>query len=350
MGDLMKRQFNVLDLSGHNFLEWTVDAQMNLKAQGLDHTIKDIMVPGITEIKTATEQEKAKATVLIRHHLHDSLKTEYLMVENPKELWDSLKERYGHHKRVLLPKAQFDWTNLKFQDFKCVSEYNSTLFKIVSLLRYCDQAVTEDQMIEKTLSTFHANNILLQQQYRERGFKRYSELISLLLVAEQNNDLLLKNHNLRPTGSMAFNEANAVESSNPPEANVAHRGGRGRFNHRGRGRGNHRGRGRGRGRGYLGPRNNNHKGHQQGNQKHTPSKEKDTCFRCGMTGHWGKTCRTAKHLVDLYQASIKGKGKVVEANYVDEENPSGPSFDVSDFFNDNPDSGNDLIFGDNSNI
>ncbi|XP_056695456.1 uncharacterized protein [Spinacia oleracea] len=170
MGDLMKRQFNVLDLSGHNFLEWTVDAQMNLKAQGLDHTIKDIMVPGTTEIKTATEQEKAKATVLIRHHLHDSLKTEYLMVENPKELWDSLKERYGHHKRVLLPKAQFDWTNLRFQDFKCVSEYNSTLLKIVSLLRYCDQAVTEDQMIEKTLSTFHANNILLQQQYRERGF------------------------------------------------------------------------------------------------------------------------------------------------------------------------------------
>ncbi|XP_021839158.2 uncharacterized protein [Spinacia oleracea] len=308
------------------------------------------MVPGTTEIKTATEQEKAKATVLIRHHLLDSLKTEYLMVENPKELWDSLKERYGHHKRVLLPKAQFDWNNLRFQDFKCVSEYNSTLFKIVSLLRYCDQAVTEDQMIEKTLSTFHANNILLQQQYRERGFKRYSELISLLLVAEQNNDLLLKNHNLRPTGSMAFNEANAVESSNPPEANVAHRGGRGRFNHRGRGRGNHRGRGRGRGRSYLGPRNNNHKGHQQGNQKHTPSKEKDTCFRCGMTGHWGKTCRTAKHLVDLYQTSIKGKGKVDEANYVDEENPSGPSFDVSDFFNDNPDSVNDLIFGDNSNI
>ncbi|XP_021859029.1 uncharacterized protein [Spinacia oleracea] len=202
MGDLMKRQFNVLDLSGHNFLEWTVDAQMNLKAQGLDHTIKDILVSGTTEIKTAIEQEKAKATVLIRHHLHESLKTEYLLVENPKELWDSLKERYGHHKRVLLPKAQFDWTNMRFQDFKSVSEYNSTLFKIVSLLKYCDQAVTEDQMIEKTLSTFHANNIVLQQQYRERGFKKYSELISILLVAEHNNDLLLKNHNLRPTGSI----------------------------------------------------------------------------------------------------------------------------------------------------
>ncbi|XP_021846456.2 uncharacterized protein [Spinacia oleracea] len=255
-------------------------------------------------------------------------------------------------KRVLLPKAQFDWTNLRFQDFKSVSEYNSTLFKIVSLLKYCDQAVTEDQMIEKTLSTFHVNNIVLQQQYRERGFKKYSEVISILLVAEQNNDLLLKNHNIRPIGSMAFNESNVVGSSNPPEANVAHRGGHGGYNHRGRGRGNHRGRGlgHGHGRGCLAPRNNNHKRHQQGNKKQTPSKEKDTCFRCGMTGHWGKTCRTVKHLVDLYQASIKGKGKVVEANYVNEENTSVPSFDVSDFFVDNPENGNDLIFEYNSNI
>lgn len=116
---------------------------------------------------------------------------------------------------MLLPKTQFDRTNLRFQDFKSVSDYNSTLFRIVFLLKYCDQPVKEEQMIEKTLFTFHANNIVLQQQYRERSFKKYSELISILLVAEQNNDLLLKNHNLRPTGSMTFNEANAIESSIP---------------------------------------------------------------------------------------------------------------------------------------
>jgi hypothetical protein len=55
---------------------------------------------------------------------------------------------------------------------------------------------------------FHASNVLLQQQYRECNFTRYSELISCLLVAEQNNELLMKNHQSRPTSSTPFPEAN----------------------------------------------------------------------------------------------------------------------------------------------
>lgn len=54
-----------------------------------------------------------------------------------------------------------------------------------------------------------------------------------------------------------------------------------------------------------------------------------------MTRHWGRTCRTAKHIVDLYQASIKGKGKNAEANYVNEENATGASLDDFDLFMDN---------------
>ncbi|CAM8893234.1 unnamed protein product [Rhodiola kirilowii] len=56
-------------------------------------------------------------------------------------------------------------------------------------------------MLEKTLSTFQANNLVLQQQYRERDFKTYSELLSCLILAEENNQLLLNNHQTRPTGS-----------------------------------------------------------------------------------------------------------------------------------------------------
>lgn len=33
--------YNILDLSGQFFLKQNIDAQMNLKAQGLKHTIKD---------------------------------------------------------------------------------------------------------------------------------------------------------------------------------------------------------------------------------------------------------------------------------------------------------------------
>ena len=69
-------------------------------------------------------------------------------------------------------------------------------------------------MLEKIFTTFHASNVLLQQQYRERRFTEYSQLISCLLVAEQNNELLMKNHQSRPTESEAFPEVNAISSQN----------------------------------------------------------------------------------------------------------------------------------------
>ena len=54
-------------------------------------------------------------------------------------------------------------------------------------------------MLGKTFTTFHASNMLLQQQYREHHFTKYSKLISCLLVVEQNNVFLLKNHQSCPT-------------------------------------------------------------------------------------------------------------------------------------------------------
>jgi len=65
-------------------------------------------------------------------------------------------------------------------------------------------------MLEKTFSTFHSSNIVLQQQYRERNFKKYSELISCILVAEQNNELLMKNHKSHPRSSRPFLEVNGT--------------------------------------------------------------------------------------------------------------------------------------------
>ena len=65
-------------------------------------------------------------------------------------------------------------------------------------------------MLEKTYSTFQASNVLLPQQYREKDFTKYSDLISCLLVAEQNNKLLMRNHESRPTGCSPFPEVNAT--------------------------------------------------------------------------------------------------------------------------------------------
>ena len=72
-------------------------------------------------------------------------------------------------------------------------------------------------MLEKTLTTFHASNVILQQQSREKGFQKYSELISCLLVAEQHNALSMKNHEARPTRVAPLLEANVEGAGDQSE-------------------------------------------------------------------------------------------------------------------------------------
>jgi len=176
MANLTKLEFIALDISGKNYLSWVLDAEIHLSAMNLGDTIK--------EENQASPQDLAKAMIFLRHHLHEELKTEYLTVKDPLILWNNLKERYEHQRTVILPKAPYNWIHLRLQDFKIVSDYNSALFKISSQLKLCGEKITDEDMLEKTYSTFHASNLLLQQQYRERRFTKYSELISCLLVAE----------------------------------------------------------------------------------------------------------------------------------------------------------------------
>ena len=230
MSNMTKIDFVVLDITGKNYLSWVLDAEIHLNAHGLEDTI--------VEGNQASNQQKAKAMIFLRHHLHADLKSEYLTVKDPLVLWNNLKERYDHLKLVILPKARYEWMHLRLQDFKSVYEYNSAMFRITSQLKLCGENVSDVDMLEKTFSTFHASNLLLQQQYREKGFTKYANLISCLLVAEQNNELLLKNHQSRPTGSTPFPEANAITN----EQNNGRGLGRGRGHSRGRkhGRGQNR--------------------------------------------------------------------------------------------------------------
>ena len=162
------------------------------------------------------------------------MKSEYLTVKDPLTLWSNLAERFDHQRLVVLPKAHFKWGNLCLQDFKSVIEHNSALFRITSQIELCGQKVTEEEMLEKTFTTLHSLNLVLQEQYRERRFKKYLELITCLLVAEQNNQLLLNNHESRPTGSAPVPEACAVSALvRVQKANTGPSYGRGR----GRGRG-----------------------------------------------------------------------------------------------------------------
>ena len=67
-------------------------------------------------------------------------------------------------------------------------------------------------MLEKKFTTFHASNVLLQQQYREHRFKKYYELISCLLVVEKNNELSMINHQSYLTRFEPFPEVNLISS------------------------------------------------------------------------------------------------------------------------------------------
>ncbi|XP_004237118.1 uncharacterized protein [Solanum lycopersicum] len=158
--------------------------------------------------------------IFLCHHLGEGLKIEYLTVKDPLELWTDLKGRYDHLKATVLPRAPYEWMHLQFQDFKTVIEYNSVVFRITSHLKLCGETIKDEDMLEKTVTIFHASNVILQQQYREKGFQKYSELILCLLVADQHNALLMKNHEARPIGAAPLPEANVVEARDQSESHI----------------------------------------------------------------------------------------------------------------------------------
>ncbi|XP_021297792.1 uncharacterized protein LOC110426814 [Herrania umbratica] len=252
MSNLTKLEFVALDITGKNYLSWILDAEIYLDAMGLGDTIK-----GKNE---ASNQDKVKAMIFLRHHLHEGLKIEYLTIKDPVDLWKSLKERYDHQKIVIL----------RLQDFKT-----------------------------------------------------------------ENNELLMKNRESQPIGSAPFPEVNATSFRNSDrgcDRNHGRNCGRGKSPHNYHSRG-----------GYINYYSDNKNTHQkwmnsekiQEKDKGGQSKKKieNACYQCGMKGHWSRTCRTPKHLVELYQASLKDKGKNIETTFVkDNSQVDIAHLDVVDFF------------------
>lgn len=137
----------------------------------------------------------------------------------------------------------------------------------------------------------------------------------------------MKKYNLRPTGLAAPLETNATnkasQGGNVDEyvQHYRHRIGHGsRLGDRCRRHGGGGGQGRGLKHGYTKAYDAHQKSHDfKGSAKpkvHTnltwSYQKKNICCRWGMTNHWSRMCRTAKHLVELYHASKKDQGKIVE--------------------------------------
>ena len=89
----------ILDITGSNYLNWRLDLKFHLRAN---------LLPIIFVPNEASNVEKVKAMIYIRRHIDKSLKTEYLIVEDPAELWSLLHNKYDHLKLVILPQARYD--------------------------------------------------------------------------------------------------------------------------------------------------------------------------------------------------------------------------------------------------
>ncbi|KAL6515544.1 hypothetical protein OROHE_018578 [Orobanche hederae] len=109
MSNLVKLEFNDLDISGNNFMPWTLDIKAHMRFMNLTKIHN--------EPNDSSHVDRAKSLIFIRRHLCDSLKDEYLTVKDPKELWKDLIYRYGHQKEVQFSALRNQWNTLRFQDY-----------------------------------------------------------------------------------------------------------------------------------------------------------------------------------------------------------------------------------------
>jgi hypothetical protein len=90
------------------------------------------------------------------------------------------------------------------------------MHKLNSKLKFYEKEPADVEKIEKTLSIMLPAHMIVQQQYRQRGFTVYSELIKTLLQAARHNWLLIWNSNQGPIGAKPLPEVHATTQKKPP--------------------------------------------------------------------------------------------------------------------------------------
>jgi len=132
-----------------------------------------------------------------------------------------LQKRYEQQKAVILLEATHEWNHICIQDFKSVNEYNHAIQKLSSKLKFCEKEPSDAEKIEKDfVKRSHLAQMILQQQYHERGLTVYSDLMKTLLQAERHNELLIWNTNQGPIGANPMPQVHAnAQKQTPKDAN-----------------------------------------------------------------------------------------------------------------------------------
>ena len=103
------KEFELLALDGHNYTTWAVDIKVSLASRRLYQAV----LPLQEGVAPLDDQHVYTTLYIIRSHIHPDLKAEYLLEENPRNLWKSLKQRYEQQKALLLPATNYEWTQLR---------------------------------------------------------------------------------------------------------------------------------------------------------------------------------------------------------------------------------------------
>ncbi|KAJ1256596.1 hypothetical protein BS78_K340900, partial [Paspalum vaginatum] len=290
------KEFEKLALDGSNYPTWVSDMKIVFASRKILATIN----PPVENGPETPENLKYMGLLLLRGsiHIHKDLKKEYLLEENPYALWIALKECYEQQKELIFPEADHEWTHLRLQDFKSVADYDHKVHDVCIKLKFCDKEPTDAEKIRKTLSTMNPVDRVLCNQYRKENHQVYSQLIHSLAQAERNDELLLKNHHMRPVGSAPLPEVNYAQNkatnnkrkfSGSPPRNPNIPPGR-------------------RGRNFKKIHRHKENKRARGNAQITNDKPR-VCHKCGCNTHFAATCRTPKHLVDLYLKSLRDGNK-----------------------------------------
>jgi gag-polypeptide of LTR copia-type len=194
--------FEPLKSDGSNYLKWSATAEMHLVAKDVAGTI---VTSTPTEVSPAA---KAWAILLLQKHLDKALQDQYVQEKNPAVLWSTLASRFSQERRLHLPGAQQDWINLRAMDFNNLASYNDELHRIVAQLRLCGETITETNLMDKTLYSLPPASNLLSIQYRNMNLPTHAELMSLLMLAEKQQQISLQVAESKPT-----KEVNATEIS-----------------------------------------------------------------------------------------------------------------------------------------
>ncbi|XP_026428355.1 uncharacterized protein LOC113324249 [Papaver somniferum] len=344
--DLIRPEFELLDSEGLEYHRWVSD-EFTFVAKDYTSTIKPS-----ANAAPETEKDKAHALMFLKRHIDPNLCWGYHHLKTPKELCDILYSRFGNIHDSLIPQLNVLWNEIRFLDYIKVNDFQKDMLQIQERMDFCGKKLTDEEMIQKTISTFPTSSMILANQYRlevdNKRITTFSRLINLLRVAERHNEILV-NNNARAVGKKKVPEANhgkVNRGKNPKGKRARHYDPhphdpypRGDNTSHGRVRkGNNRGQGR---KGYSNvwhrEETSGHSGSDPKFEKtpKNPTNKKSTdenapCFRCGFTRNWYKHCKASANLDATYKKYWETLEE--EANYM-EENEVTPDINltVSDF-------------------